>query len=286
MREMLSNIAVLTLVACVTGCTVHSRNRGAESVPAVTGRRIENLRAVASRHMACPIDAIEAQPLTEQVWQAHGCGNVREFEIVQQGRVAQWRPITPANVRASNELACPVDRLAVSAPTDAQRDVSGCGRSASYQMSCSAVQCEWVMTDHSGNWTRPGGVTVTPPGQQPAPSPPPIATPRRDSTVVVPEYGDPYRDPRGYGDPAPGGAEPAVDRAIRQALDAQRTSILQCAPVARGLVVNARWNSDGIVQLSLNPPWAGTPTEQCVRRSVGIFQVTTGRPGMLTHIVQ
>lgn len=282
---MLSNLAVLTLVACVTGCTVHSRNRGAETAPAVTGRRLENLRAVASRHMACPIDAIDAQPLTEQVWQARGCGESREFEIVQAGRMAEWRPITPANVRASNELACPVDRLAVSAPTEGQRDVSGCGRSASYQMACNQVQCEWVMTDHSGDWSRRGGVSVTPPGQQPAPMPPPMATPRRDSTVVVPDYGDPYGDR--YVDPrAPAGAEPGVDRAIRQALDAQRASILACAPAARGVVVHARWDSDGIVQLRLDSPWAGTPTEQCVRRSVGVFQVTTGNPGTLRHIVQ
>lgn len=272
-----SKLATVALVIAVVGCAA-PHARPVSGAPAVTARRVENLRVVASRLMACPVDAITTEPLTDQVWQARGCGDTRELAIVDRGSMARWEPVTPPNVRASNELACPLDRLVISAPTGAERDVSGCGRAASYQLACSAVQCEWVMTGHSGDWARRGGVTVTPPGQQPPPTPPVASSPApRSPVVVVPDHGG----GGSYSD-----ADPAVDQAVRQALDAQRASILSCARDAAGVSVRAQWGPDGLVMLSLTGPWAGTPSEQCVRQTVGAFQVTTGRPGSLVHVIR
>lgn len=276
MRQIHSKLFALAIAITVTGCGSAQHGRGADGAPVATDRRLENLRAVASRHIACPLDGISVEPLTDQVWLARGCGDAREFAIIDAGRMAQWQPITPANVRASNELACPAERLVASAPTGAHRQVAGCGRSASYELACSPAQCEWVMVGQSGDWGGGSGVTVTPPGQVP-----PSSTPAPRPPVVVPDYGD-----RGGYRGGPGPVEPAVDQAVRQAIDAQRPSVFACVPRSAGVVVHARWGVDGLVQLSLEPPYAGTPTERCVREAIGTFQVTTGRPGALTHVVQ
>lgn len=258
-------LAIAASVLTLAGCT---HQYTPEPAPMVTSRRAENLRNVASRHMSCPMNLVDIEPLTPQVWQARGCGQTAEFAIVQRGPVARWDRLQPVQVRASNALACPIERMVIAAPTGTAREVSGCGRNATYQLACTDRECRWEITDYSGDWARRGGVTVTPPGRQPPPPAP------GSPVVVVPDYD------RG------GAIDPRVEGTIRRAIESQRASILSCMPSARGVVVSASWGPDGLVRISLEPPWSGTPTERCVQRSIGQFQVTTGEPGALRQLVQ
>ncbi|AKF09807.1 hypothetical protein DB32_006956 [Sandaracinus amylolyticus] len=259
-------LAALAIASVVAGCSTPSTGYP-PAAPVATARRLENLQAVASRHTACPAREIGIRQVSERVFSTMGCGVVREYALVQGSRYAEWQPIMPVNMRAANEMVCPLERLVVSAPTENVRQVSGCGRSAQYQLACDVSQCEWAMT------TPPAGAGATgrvveatpPPGRVTAPTP---STP--DSSVVV----------------VPQRADPAVDQAIRGQLDARRSAIRACVPRGELTMVRAQWGRDGMVRLSLDPPWQGTQSERCVQQSVGQLQVTTGEAGAISHVVR
>ncbi|UJR86744.1 Hypothetical protein I5071_88450 [Sandaracinus amylolyticus] len=257
-------LVALAFASAVAGCTSSSSGYPPPA-PVATARRLENLQAVASRHTSCPAREIGIRQVSDRVFSTMGCGVVREYALVQGARYAEWQPIMPVNMRAANEMVCPLERLVVSAPTENVREVSGCGRSAQYQLACDTSQCEWAMT------TPPAGATgrvvqaTPPPGRVTAPTP---STPE-SPVVVVPQR-----------------ADPAVDQAIRGQLDARRSAIRACVPGGESAMVRAQWGRDGMVRLSLDPPFQGTDSERCVQQSVGQLQVTTGQPGALSHSVR
>ncbi|MDQ3036927.1 MAG: hypothetical protein M3Y87_31325 [Myxococcota bacterium] len=167
MRAVVTAV-LISLLAVSSGCA--RRSHAYAEVPRVDQRRLRNLHHVAAQQMGCPSAALEAAPLTERVWQVAGCNQVREYAIMSRGRGryrgARWRPVVPLARRASNELACGVQTLAITATSPVERGVSGCGRSATYAIVCDRVDCAWVMTAYAGAWAGAAGST-SPAGAQP-----------------------------------------------------------------------------------------------------------------------
>jgi hypothetical protein len=149
-RAALVTVALVALSACVRRADAYGR------VPHVDERRLANLQALASREMACPAVTLAITPLDMRVYQVTGCGMVREWAIMGRGRGryqgAQWRPVVPIGQRASAEMACPPEGLAIAAPLPTERTASGCGRAATYAILCGDLDCAWVMTSHTGAW--------------------------------------------------------------------------------------------------------------------------------------
>jgi hypothetical protein len=144
----------LVAVSLAPGCVRRADAPGAS--PRVDSRRIHSLYEVASRDIGCPTAALAIQPLTDRVYQVGGCGVTREYAIVGRGRGryrgARWVAIAPVVERAGSEMACDRSMLAIGAPAPTSRVVTGCGRSASYAIVCSEVDCAWVITSHAGAW--------------------------------------------------------------------------------------------------------------------------------------
>jgi hypothetical protein len=215
--------------------------------PAAAAPRVD-LHEVASRHMACPPSGIVATRVAARAWQVSGCGQTREMALVDGARGPQWTWIAPIGARASNDMACPVSALVVNAPSPSERRVTGCEHDATYRLECGARTCDWTMQAHAGNWGTREGVVVTP--------------------------------------PAPAGpVEPRVEEAVRGVLGTYREQVLACSGGV-ALPLRASWAHDGMVQLALDPPFAGTPVEDCVRQRVPEMQVATRRPGQLVHVVR
>lgn len=250
-------VALFALVA--SGCVRRSDPYG--HVPRVDARRLRNLHHIASRELACPAAVLQAQALTDRVWQVSGCGQVREFAIMARGRRrgAQWRPLEPIGRRAVVEMACPPQMLSITAPQPLERELVGCGRRATYHVVCGDIDCAWAMSAHSGAWTEGAAATA----------------PASAAVVVV---ADPGR--------APVGVAPEVDGALRAAIDAQRDALLACAGGQAPLAVIARWGAGGAVEIALGAPHAGSAAEPCARAAVGALQVTTGAPGEIIHVVR
>ena len=74
-----------------------------------------------------------------------GCGQLREYAFTCVGRRrCDWNPVVPAIGRATVDLQCPIEQLAMAAPSATERDFIGCGRAANYQLLCIDDGCTWV----------------------------------------------------------------------------------------------------------------------------------------------
>lgn len=275
-------VATLALAPALPGCASGSTTTGYTTTTVsreVASYDVRRLELEASSIMGCPTRALSTRAVTDRVWQVNGCGQTREFAWVDLGGGhGAWDPIAPVSTYASNELSCPLDSLVVRAPSPSVRNVSGCGESATYQLTCDARSCAWTMTEHEEIAPRPTVTVIPPPsGARPGPyatrpgaTPPPQPYP--PGTVIVVPGGGLRPDPR-------------VEQAIRGGIDAQRRGLLACSG-SQPMVIHARWGVDGRVWLSLERPFAGTAVEQCVRQTVGGFQVTDAAAGEVVHVVR
>ena len=78
--------------------------------------------------------------------------------------------------------------------------------------------------------------------------------------------------------PDPAGTDQGIERAP------ERTLVAACG--ATGAVIRARWWHDRVVRLSLDPPWAGTEAERCLRSTLPTYHVVASPPGEVSHVVR
>lgn len=282
MRAMITTSLAALALAAVAGCASSAppAYRSTTYSREIASYDVRELELQASEIMGCPTRALAARAVTDRVWRVTGCGQAREFAWVDLGEGrGTWDPIPPVSSYASNELACPLDAIVVQAPADNVRRVSGCGERATYQLACDARTCAWTMTEREEVPPPRPSVTIIPPpsGARPGPyatrpsaAPPPQPYPP-GTVIVVPEGG--HRP------------DPAVEQAIRAGIDARRTQVLACSG-SQPIMIRARWGADGRVWLTLDRPYARTAVEQCVRDTVGGFQVTNEAPGEVIHLVR
>lgn len=103
-------------------------------------RRLER---TARTDLACR--AVRMIPLSETVLQADGCNRVAEYGLFCLGsRDCDWRAFEGVSTRASRELSCPETGISVTATSAMERQVYGCGRVASYTLSCAPQHCAWT----------------------------------------------------------------------------------------------------------------------------------------------
>lgn len=182
-------VAVGALVV-VVGCGgLRARRDGT-----VDSRALGRLERIGQRDMRCR-EAMRVVQLTNVEFQVDGCGQLREYAYMCVGRRrCDWQPVVPAVGRATVDMQCAIEQLAMAAPTATQRDFLGCGRAASYQLICTAGGCTWVSMPPPAVATAPVAPTtatlslsVGDPTLETAviPPPPGSAPPPQDVTPAV-----------------------------------------------------------------------------------------------------
>jgi hypothetical protein len=172
-RSVQALLVLATLVVAASCGGLRARRDGR-----VDGRSLQRLERIGQRDMRCR-EAMRVVQLTPVEYQVDGCGQLREYAYVCVGRRrCDWQPVVPAVGRATVDLQCPIEQLAMAAPIATQRDFLGCGRAASYQLVCGAAGCTWV--------SMPPPVAAVP-----TPAPEPILTlsvgdPTLDAAIIPP----------------------------------------------------------------------------------------------------
>jgi hypothetical protein len=159
--------ALLALVAC-------AGYRGIRE-PLLTpynSRWERRLERTARRDLSCR--AVRMIPLSETVLQADGCNRVAEYGLFCLGsRDCDWRAFEGVATRASRDLSCPDTGISVTATSAMERQVYGCGRVASYTLTCAPQHCAWSPVAVSPTAPAPVGVVaVTVSGDVVIPPPP------------------------------------------------------------------------------------------------------------------
>jgi hypothetical protein len=156
--------------------------------------------------LACP--SVRLIPLGESIVQVDGCSRVVEYALFCfSRRRCDWRPLEGVARRAERDLSCPGAALSISALGPVRRAVLGCGRSASYTLTCSTEHCAWAPESLSPappvavtavSAVGPGGtdgvVIPPPPGSTTSTDgvvirPPPGSTTSTDGVVIPPPPG-------------------------------------------------------------------------------------------------
>ena len=266
-------VAVLLLEGCA------SLAHRSTAVPDVDARRLANLYALASEDTACASPDLTAWRIDERVWQVTGCGDAREYAIFSRGLGARWQRIDPIGDRASQELGCPAPSIALRVEAHGVMNASGCGRAVVLQLQCEHEGCAWTTIAHA----EAGLVSAAPPRPVPPRLSPPAPVVKTlfvaDGSGTVPEA----RTAPIIVVPDRAGTDQGIERALRSALDSERTLVAACG--ATGAVIRARWWDDRVVRLSLDPPWAGTEAERCLRSTLPTYQVVASPPGEVAHVV-
>ena len=270
----------------LTGCTRHIAAPG--STPVVDQSRVEQLERLAAHDMACDMRTLRVIGLNEVAFQVDGCGQVREYSLHCTGgrrrASCRWVPITPAPVLAQTEMICPLPQLTITGPEATLREISGCGRSATYQLACDSLQCTWGMVGHAGAWAGEtqsiasvgtAGAETTADASaagaaQPTSEPDPL-----DAVIIPPPPEGGTGSTTGTAG-AGAGAPPtpsqaAIEAQLRPILDQRRDMIHACAGPG-AVAVRVAWDATGAVTLHL-PSAAGSTAEGCIRAAIGPLSI-------------
>lgn len=161
------------------------------------GRWQRRLERTARRDLACR--SVRMIPLSDTVLQVDGCNRVAEYGLFCLGsRNCDWRAFEPVATRAGRDLSCPDTGISVTATSAMERQVYGCGRVATYALTCAPQHCAWTAVGSGATIAPIELVAITPSGDAVIP-PPPGAEGSAGADVVI---------------PPPPGAEPSPDAAV------------------------------------------------------------------------
>lgn len=184
--------ALIALLACVG-----YRGIREPLLTAYNGRWQRRLERTARRDLGCR--SVRMIPLSDTVLQADGCNRVAEYGLFCLGsRDCDWRAFEPVATRAERDLSCPSVGLSVTATSALERQIYGCGRIATYVMSCAPQHCAWTPAASAATVAPIDVVAITassddavippPPGAggEVAIPPPPGASISTDDAVIPP----------------------------------------------------------------------------------------------------
>lgn len=265
-------LACVLLVVLVPACRRGARDRRTVVRPVPhQGRLLED----AGRALECAA-TLSVTRLDPHAVEVAGCGRVNDYVWADGG----WAPMRSISSRAGTDLGCAMTGVHVVAPALRVRAATGCGRTVRYDLVCEDAGCDWIATAHSGRWADqassetsettdvvaqrvsmpPGPLTSTNPYGDQAPTH--VAT--EGEALVIPD--------------APT-ARPVAE-IVAERIDAARISLRRCERTP--FVMHATWNAEGAVSFTLDPPFAGTAAETCVRAVLGAPHVRAAAAGEVT----
>jgi hypothetical protein len=165
---------------------------------AYNSRWERRLTRTARTDLACR--EVRLIPLSDSVIQADGCSRVAEYGLFCLGsRDCNWRAFEGVAAHASRDLACHEAALSISAVSATQRNVFGCGRTASYTLACAPQHCAWTSMSVSPSVApievvavTPGAtddIAIPPPPGSTSDAPPPGPASATDAVVIPPPPG-------------------------------------------------------------------------------------------------
>jgi hypothetical protein len=157
-------------------------------------RAMVRLERQAQRELHCP-QAMRIVALSSRAYQVDGCGQMREYAWACPTRRCSFVPMTPAVLRASEDLQCAPTSLAGAAQTSTHRAFFGCGRGAAYELECVEHGCVWARTPEQ---VALAGAPTSPTGPMGPASAAPVGDPSLADAVIPPPPGS-----SGTGDPPP-----------------------------------------------------------------------------------
>lgn len=246
-----SKTALLVLAALVLGACGGSRSP--LDNPRLLARYERNLPAAAARDSGCAPGAITATRVAREVWVAQTCNLPIEYRIECAGRSCNWIRLPTLNEQAAPLLQCQpqlIQQQPAGVPT--VRVASGCGRQATFSLTCNGPACGWSATSAVVTLAPQTVDPVAPLGSEPAP-------PR--VTTSGGEGGDP-------------------SASLQSQVELQRDALMSCIEGAEGTItLTLRWTGDGRVNIVLPPQMAGTVAEGCIQAILGALSVSAQSPG-------
>ncbi len=254
--------AVLVLIALTAVGAIGCR-RGGRIQTGLSVRYQRNLLRLAARDTGCAVNQLAPMQIGAgpDVFAVTGCSFPVEYwlQCGRRGRRCRWSRVPTLNEQAAPVLQCQpqmIQQQLTQAPN--MRIAVGCGRQATFAMTCNGAACGWTMTGPA-QAPAPGAIAAVPP-------PPGGAV----GVAAVP--------------PPPGGAT-GDGTIVAGQLQAQREAILSCLD-SPSVVLSIRWTTDGVIQVRLPPELAGSAAEGCVQAALSTIRVTAQQAGEITVPVQ
>jgi hypothetical protein len=262
MTHTLRTLLVLAFVTLsLVGCHRRARTTEVAVAPAASAggargglshRHYRNLLRTAARDMQCRHDQLVPQEISPGIFSLQGCGLIRDYVMVCRGRHrCRWEGIVPVEQVAITETRCATGTVQLAVTGPVTRQIVACGQTLDYALACGPTGCGWTRGAAAS-----GMVMETEPGT---------------SMLVIADDGS---APPPAAAPAPAGEESDEVQQMGaagtiQAVFATQIAAIRACASGQPVTVQVRWDAQGVVTLTLAPPFGGTAVEACVQQSIG-----------------